>query len=68
MHTIMVPHGSNPFANDPEEWTPDLTQCKWFRRAMTLVEGHIRVSLDGGTKPITVDAFDGLCDEFITDG
>ena len=65
---LMVYEGSNLFADGPEKWIPDRTQCKWFRRAMTLVEGHIRPSPDGSTKSITFDAFEALCDEFITDG
>ena len=63
----MVYEGFNSLSDDPEDWIPDPTQCKWFRRAMTLVDGHIRPSPDGSTKAITFDAFDALCDEFITD-
>ena len=64
---LMVFQGSVPLADQSEEWIPDPIQCKWFRRAMTLVEGHIKPSHDGSTKAITFDAFDALCDEFITD-
>ena len=64
---VMVFRGSNPLTDQPEDWIPDPTQCKWFRRAMTLVEGHIRPSPDGSVKTITFDAFDALCDEFIAD-
>ena len=64
---IMVFHGSNPFADEPEEWIPNATECRWFRRAMTLVEGQIKPSPDGSIKDITFDTFDALCDEFITD-
>ena len=67
MRDIMVLRGCNPFHDEPEEWVPDPIQCKWFRRAMTLVDGHTRPSPDGSTKSITFDAFDALCDEFITD-
>jgi len=68
MHNLMVFHGSNPFADQPEDWIPDPTQCKWFRRAMALVEGQIKPSPHNGrTKDITFDTFDALCDEFITD-
>ena len=66
-HTFMVYEGCNSFASRPDEWIPDPTQCKWFRRAMMLVDGHIRPSPDGSIKAITFDAFDALCDEFITD-
>jgi len=64
---IMAYEGANPFVDDPEAWVPDVTQYKWFRRAMTLVAGQFMPSSDGGIKPITFDAFDALCDEFITD-
>jgi len=63
---VMVFRGFNPLANGPEEWVPDATQCKWFRRAMALVAGQIVPSYDGSIKPITFDVFDALCDEFIT--
>ena len=58
-------HGFNPLADEPEEWVPDATECKWFRRAMTLVAGQMVPSSDGSIKPITFDVFDALCDEFI---
>jgi len=64
---FMVFHGFSPFSDQPEDWIPDPTQCKWFRRAMTLVDGRTRPSPDGSTKDITFDTFDALCDEFITD-
>ena len=63
----MVFDGAIPLTGQPEKWIPDPTQCKWFRRAMMLVDGHIRPSPDGSMKAITFDAFDALCDEFITD-
>ena len=58
---------TNPLAKSPEQWIPDPTQRQWFRQAMTLVAGQHRPSLDGSTRAITFDAFDALCDEFITD-
>ena len=58
----MVSYSTNLLDDDPEEWIPDPVQCKWFRRAMTLVEGQMK-----GIKPITFDTFDELCDDFITD-
>ena len=67
MRKFMVYEGFNSLSDEPEEWIPDPTQCKWFRRAMMLVDGHIRPSPDGSTKAITFDTFDVLCDEFITD-
>jgi len=63
----METRGTNPLAKSPEEWIPDPTQLRWFRQAMTLVAGQHRPSLDGSTRAITFDAFDALCDEFITD-
>ena len=57
----MVLYGSIPLDRDPEHWIPDPVQCKWFRRAMTLVEDQIK-----SIKPITFDTFDALCDEFMT--
>ena len=63
----MAYDGSTLVAYEPEEWIPDMTQCKWFRRAMTLVLGQIGASPQGSVEPITFDAFDALCDEFITD-
>ena len=63
----MVFDGFNSIAHEPEDWIPDPTQCKWFRHAMMLVDGHIRPSPDGSIKAITFDAFDALCDEFIAD-
>ena len=64
---FMVYESCNSLSDEPEEWIPDPTQCKWFRRAMTLVDGYIRASPDGSTRAITFDTFDALCDEFITD-
>jgi len=63
---VMVFRGTNLLAHQPEEWIPDPTQSKWFRRAMTLVSGQIKSSTHGTITPITFDAFDALCDEFIT--
>jgi len=64
---FMVFHGYNPLSDVPEGWIPDATQREWFRRAMALVAGQILPSPGGGIKAITFDAFDALCDEFITD-
>jgi hypothetical protein len=64
---VMVFRGINSLSRGPEEWIPDPAQRKWFRRAMTLVAGQLMPSFDGSTKAITFDAFDALCDEFITD-
>ena len=64
---LMAYEGSNPFADEPEELIPDTAQCKWFRRAMTLISSQFVPSSHGGVGPITFDAFDALCDEFITD-
>ena len=59
--TFLVSRGTIPPASEPERWIPDPVQCKWFRRAMALVEGQMK-----STKPITFDTFDELCGEFIT--
>ena|SRR6266404_6846736 len=64
MRKVMVFDG---VSDEPEEWIPNPTQCKWFQSAMMLVEGHVRPYSGGSTKAITFDAFDALCDEFITD-
>jgi hypothetical protein len=64
---VMVFRGINPLSRGPEEWIPDPAQRKWFRSAMRLVAGQIMPSFDGSIKAITFDAFDALCDEFITD-
>ena len=64
---VMEYRATNPLAKSPEQWIPDPTQLRWFRQAMTLVAGQHRPSLDGSTRAITFDAFDALCDEFITD-
>jgi hypothetical protein len=64
---VMVWRGYNLGAYEPEEWIPDPTQCKWFRRAMALVAGQVMLTPGGSTKPITFDAFDALCDEFTTE-
>ena len=64
---IMATRGTNLVAYQPEEWIPDPTQSKWFRRAMTLVKGQFTSSPHGTITPITFDAFDALCDEFITE-
>jgi hypothetical protein len=39
----------------------------WFGRVMTLVDGQATMALDGSTNSITFDAFDALCNAFITD-
>jgi hypothetical protein len=64
---LMEYKGSHPVFDEPDEWIPDATQCKWFRRAMVLVEGQNVPPAHGSIKPITFDAFDTLCDEFITE-
>ena len=64
---LMVYRSTNPLSRRPEEWISDPTQRKWFRNAMTLVSDRLRPSTDGSIKTITFDAFDALCDEFITD-
>ena len=64
---LMVFYGTNRLADEPEKWIPDMTQCKWYRRAMTLVSGQIGATPQSNVEPITFDAFDALCDEFITD-
>ena len=64
---FMAYDGSNCLVDEPEEWIPDVTQCKWFRRAMTLVSGQNVASSHCSIEPITFDAFEALCDEFITD-
>jgi hypothetical protein len=63
---IMMYEGSNVLANPPEKWIPDPAQRKWFRRAMALVAAQFTLAPDGSTKAITFDAFDALCDGFIT--
>ena len=63
----MLYSGTDLLDDDPEEWFPDPAQSKWFRRAMTLVEGQSRPTHHGTIKPITFDSFDALCDEFIID-
>jgi hypothetical protein len=67
LREAMVFRGINPLSRGLEEWIPDPAQCKWFRRAMTLVGGQLMPSFDGSIRVITFDAFDALCDEFITD-
>ena len=64
---IMIFDGTNLLSDEPEVWIPDQEQRKWFRLAMTLVEDQTKLTLRGSTKSITFDAFDALCDEFITD-
>ena len=59
--TFLMSRGTIPRAPEPERWFPDPAQSKWFRRAMTLVEGQIK-----SIKPITFDIFDELCGDFIT--
>jgi hypothetical protein len=67
LREAMVFRGINPLSRGLEEWIPDPAQRKWFRRAMTLVAGQLMPSFDGSIRVITFDAFDALCDEFITD-
>src|SRR5258706_2618637 len=64
---LMVLYANNPLSYGPEDWIPDPAQREWFTRSMALVEGQTRPFPGGSTKPITFDAFDALCDEFITD-
>ena len=64
---LLMSRGNNLRACEPEEWIPNRAQCEWFRLAMELVEDQTKLSRRSGTKPITFDAFDALCDEFITD-
>ena len=63
---FLIARGTNLRAYGPDEWIPDSAQREWFRDAMVLVKGQTELSLGGSTKPITFDAFDALCDEFIT--
>jgi hypothetical protein len=60
MRKLMMYNGCDPSAREPEGWIPNAAECRWFRRAMTLVYGR-------STKEITFDAFDALCNEFIND-
>ena len=64
---MMIYDGNNRFADEPEEWIPDPAQCKWFRRAMMLVAYQTMPPPNCDFEPITFDAFDALCDEFITE-
>ena len=57
---FMIARGTKLRAYGPDEWIPDPAQREWFRHALALVEGQ-------SAKPITFDAFDALCDGFITD-
>ena len=59
--TFLVSRGTIPRASEPQRWIPDPAQCKWFRRAMALVEGQTK-----SINPITFDTFDELCGEFMT--
>ena len=58
--TFMVSCGTIPRSPEPERWFPDPTQCKWMRGAMKLVDAQMK-----GIEPITFDAFDALCGEFL---
>ena len=64
---VLISRGNNLRAYGPDAWIPDPAQREWFRHAMALVKGQTELPLGGSTKPITFDAFDALCDEFITD-
>ena len=66
-HTVMVFRSIRHLSHGPEEWIPDPAQRKWFTHAMALVASRLMPSFDGHDKTITFDAFDALCDEFITD-
>ena len=63
----MLYSGTDLLDNEPEKWFPDPAQSKWFRRAMTLVEGQSKGRHHGTIQPITFDSFDALCDKFIID-
>ena len=63
---FLIARGTNLRGYGPDQWIPDPAQREWFRHAMALVKGQTELSLGGSTKPITFDAFDSLCDEFIT--
>ena len=63
---ILMLRGINHLTDELQRCIPDLTQRKWFRGAMTLVAGQ-NLSIFGGTiNSITFDAFDKLCDDFLT--
>ena len=61
---ILMLRGIISFEDDPERWFSDPAQSKWFRGAMTLVAGQ-NLSLIS-INSITFDAFDKLCDDFLT--
>ena len=63
----MVSYATNMLRHEPEDWIPDPAPREWFRHAMALVKGQTDVPLGGSIEPITFDAFDALCDQFITD-
>ena len=65
--SLMLFYTFNPLADGPEDWIPDPEQRKWFIGAMTLISGQIKPPSGGSNNSITFDAFDALCDEFITD-
>ena len=63
----MMFRGISSRAKEPEKWIPDPPQSRWFRRAMTLLASQHITPFYGSIKAITFDAFDALCDEFVTD-
>jgi len=64
---VMMLRGTKLRSYGPEEWIPDSAQREWFRRAMALVATQNMSLSNSSIEPITFDAFDALCDEFITD-
>jgi hypothetical protein len=63
---VLVIDGYNLSAFEAEQWIPEPTQRKWFRRAMTLLVDQVVPTSNGRSNVITFDAFDALCDDFIT--
>ena len=63
----MVFEGSHPLADETEEWNPDATQCKWFKRTMALEAGQVMPLALDSIKLITFDNLDAFFDEFIAD-
>ena len=62
---IMMFDGINPRSRGLDKWIPDPAQRNWFKRAMTLGAGHTMSALSN--QSVSFDAFDALCDEFVTD-
>ena len=63
---MLMLRGINQLTDELKDCIPDLAQRKWMRGAMSLIAGQNLVLPGCRIETITFNAFDKLCDDFLT--